>query len=332
MWHGLKLTMSTYFLGSFHVNRDLAPLVHMIRTMSRTLSPEARQRLSWMDAYRECGNAAKVCRHFSIPLRTFWRWKKRYDPWDLGSLESRRRGPRRPPQRTPRDVELEVLSLRRKHPQWGRAKLAILLARELGERSPAERTVGRILTRHALSVRYRTRKRKPPKPRFNKADARLPGDLVEVDTKYVSLNRRRMYQYTAIDAVSRWRHAEIHPALDGETTVAFLASLKEAAPFAMRVIQTDNGKEFQKKMDSWCKRNGIRHVFTHKARPVENGRVERSHRTDEQEFWSEGGHGTTVTELRDHFSRYMAIYNTERPHWALGGRTPMQALADYSLN
>ena len=60
-------------LGSFHIIDDLAPLVHMIKAMSLTLSPPARQRLAWMDAHRECGNAAKVCRHFSIAgTQPFW--------------------------------------------------------------------------------------------------------------------------------------------------------------------------------------------------------------------------------------------------------------------
>jgi transposase InsO family protein len=323
--------MSSYFLGSFHINRDLAELVRMSRIMSRKLSEKARIRLGWMDAYRECENAAQVCRHFSIPLRTFWRWRKRYDPFDLGSLESRKRGPKgRSSSRTAWTIERRVLALRREHPQWGRAKLALLLKRE--EVSLSERTVGRILSRNGRSVRYRTRKRRAPKPRVNLAEISVPGDLVQIDTKYVSLGSRRMFQYTAVDAVSRWRHAEIHPSLDGETTVVFLASLAHASPFAMKVIQTDNGKEFGRKMASWCRTRGIRHVFTHKARPIENGCVERSHRTDEQEFWSEGGHGTTVAELRQNFANYMAMYNNERPHWALGGKTPIEALADYSLN
>jgi transposase InsO family protein len=322
--------MSIDFLGSFHVNRDLAPLVRMIKIMSRSVSAEARARLAWMDAYRESGNAALVCRRFAIPLRTFWRWRKRYDPWDLASLECRKRGPRKAPRRTPWDVERRILARRREHPQWGRAKLALLLEREGVQLS--ERTVGRVLSRHGRSVTYRTRKRRAPKPRVNLAEIRLPGDLLQVDTKYVSLGSRRMFQYTAIDAVSRWRHAWIHTEQDGDATIAFLASLKAAAPFALKAIQTDNGHEFQRKMDAWCRANGVRHVFTHKARPVENGRVERSHRTDEQEFWSAGGHGTTVFELRENFARYMAMYNSERPHWALGGKTPMEALATYSPN
>lgn len=322
--------MPAYFLGSFHINSDLAPLVRMSKIMSRTLSETARVRLAWMDAYRKCGAAAKVCRHFSIPLRTFWRWRKRYDPFDLATLECRKRGPRKAPCRTSWDVERRVLALKREHPQWGREKLALLLARE--GVTLASRTCGRILARHSRSVRYRTRKRKAPKPRVNWAEIRLPGDLVQVDTKYVSLGARRMFQYTAVDAVSRWRHAEIHAAQDGDATVAFLISLKAAAPFALRVIQTDNGHEFQRKMNAWCRTADIRHVFTHKVRPTENGRVERSHRTDEQEFWSVGGHGATANELRENFARYMAMYNNERPHWALGGRTPVEALAAYSSN
>lgn len=322
--------MPARFLGPFHINLDLAPLVRMIKIMSRTLSAEARVRLAWMDSYRECGNAAQVCRHFSIPLRTFWRWKRRYDPFNLSSLECRRRGPRKPPRRTPWDIERRVLALNREHPQWGREKLALLLARE-GVALSA-RTCGRILARHSRSVRYRTRKCKASKPRVNLAEIRLPGDLVQVDTKYVSLGSRRMFQYTAIDAVSRWRHAEIHAEQDGDSTVAFLTSLKATAPFTLKVIQTDNGHEFQRKMDVWCRAAGLRHVFTHKARPTENGRVERSHRTDEQEFWSAGGHGATADELRRSFARYMTMYNSERPHWALGGRTPMEALAAYSSN
>lgn len=320
--------MSANFLGSFHINRDLAPLVRMIKIMSRTLSEQARVRLAWMDAYRECENAAQVARHFSIPLRTFWRWRKRYDPFDLATLEERRRGPRTAPRRTPWDAERRVLALKQEHPRWGREKLALLLAKE--GIVVSARTCGRILSRHGRSVRYRTRKRKAPRPRVNVAEMRLPGDLLEVDTKYVSLGSRRLFQYTAVDVVSRWRHAEIHPALDGATSCAFLDAVRAAAPFRVAAIQTDNGKEFGRAVSRRLASVGIRHFFTHKARPTENGRVERSHRTDEEEFWSLGPAAATVAELRSSFAAYMVMYNAKRPHWALGGRTPIEALGDYS--
>lgn len=324
--------MYTRFVpGSFHVVSDLTALSHMLKIMNRTLSEKARVRLKWMDAFRECGNAAQVCRHFSIPLRTFWRWKRRYDPWDLKSLEDRSRKPKRSPRKTPWDAERTVLELKRAHPRWGASKLALLLRRRGGERL-STMTVWRILKRHGLSIRYRTRKRKPPKPRVDWTQVRLPGDLMEVDTKYVSLHGRRLFQYTAIDVVSRWRHAEVHPELDMATSIQFLERAFSLAPFRPALIQTDNGHEFGRAVTAWLRESGVRHVFSRKARPVENGHVERSHRTDEEEFWSVGGHGPTVEDLRQDFAAYIAMYNNERPHWALGGKTPTEALAAYSPN
>lgn len=316
-------------LGSFHIINDLAPLVHMIKAMSLTLTPKARQRLAWMDAYRECQNAARICRHFSIPLRTFWRWRKRYDPWDLKSLEDGSRKPKHFPRRTPWPVEQRVLALKAAHVRWGKEKLALVLERQGTHLSG--KTCWRILKRHSRIVRYRTRKRKPLKPRVDWAEVRVPGDLVQVDAKYVSLNGMRLFQYTAIDVVSRFRHAEIHYALDQATTIRFLESVRQTASFKTRVVQTDNGSEFGKQVSAFLRTKGIRHVFSHVRRPQENAYVERSHRIDEEEFWSLGPFGTTVAELRSRFSLYLTQYNTERPSWALQGRTPVDVLADYHL-
>lgn len=60
-------------------------------------------------------------------------------------------------------------------------------------------TVYRICKRHKLSIRYRTNKRRAPKPRVNLAEVYNPGDLIQIDTKFVSMDGKRMYQYTAID-------------------------------------------------------------------------------------------------------------------------------------
>jgi transposase InsO family protein len=302
----------------------------MIKTMSLELSDKARVRLKWMDAYRECGNAAAVCRHFSIPLRTFWRWKRRYDPWDLKSLEDRSRKPTRSPRRTPRERERLVLELKRRHPRWGAAKLALVLRTRQGV-DPSAMTVWRILKRHGRIVRYRTRKRKPPKPRVNWAEVRLPGDLLQVDTKHATHLGRKAYQYTAIDVVTKDRRGDIFRTADMATTIRFLEAAVSAFGRKIVMVQTDNGPEFGREVTAWLRRRGIRHVFSHKRRPQENAYVERSHRIDEEEFWSLGGHGATFEDLRRNFAAYLAMYNTERPHWGLGGKTPAEALAAYSL-
>ncbi|MGK5094815.1 DDE-type integrase/transposase/recombinase, partial [Deltaproteobacteria bacterium TL4] len=234
----------------------------MLKTMSLKLSEEARQRLAWMDAYRECGNGAQVVRHFSIPLRTFFRWKKRYDPWDLKSLENHSRRPRRFPRRTSWNNEKAVLELKRAHPRWGKEKLSLAL-RNQGI-IISGKTCWKICKRHSLIVRYKTRKRRAPKPRVNLASIKLPGDLFQLDTKHVNLHGRKVYQYTIIDVVSKKRHADIYWHADMATTVKFLeATLKELL-FSPKMIQTDNGAEFGRMVSQWCRSQGIRHVFSHK--------------------------------------------------------------------
>lgn len=317
------------WLGSFSINRDLAPLIHMIKTMSLTLTLQARQRLAWMDAYRECGNAAKVCRHFSIPLRTFWRWKRRYDPWDVKSLEDRTRRPQRCTRRTAWPVAARVLALKREHPRWGMAKLALMLRTE--GLTLSAMTCWRICKRHRLIVHYRTRKRKTPKPRVDWAAVRLPGDLFQMDTKHVSHHGRKVYQYTLIDVVSRWRCAEMYWNANMATTIQFLQLVQRRWGRPMRMLQTDNGSEFGRQVSAWCRTRNIRHVFSHKHRPQENAYVERSHRTDEEEFYSVTSQAPTFQDFRLQLQSYLTLYNEQRPHWALGGKTPNEALQSYSL-
>lgn len=282
--------------------------------------------------YCECGNAAQVCRHFGIPRRTFWLWKRRYDPFDLPSLECRSRRPTSSPKRTSHAIEVVVLSVKRKHPRSGKEKIAFVV-RQQGI-VISGKTVWKILDRHRLIVPYWTRKRRSSKPRLNRAEMHVPRDLVEVDTKYVSLHGRQLYQYTLIDAKSRWRYADIHPTsdIDMKTTIAFLTNALKRSPAPFRVVQTDNGHEFGRAVSRWLGDRHIRHVFTHKVRPQENGLVERSHRIDEEEFYSMGWNRSTLTELRENFAKYMQMYNTERPHWGLNGLTPQQYLANYSLS
>lgn len=317
--------LTGYHRSSFHIEYDLAPLAHMIKVMSFKLSDKARQRLSWMDSYRECGNAAKVCKHFSIPSRTFWRWKKKYEPFDLTSLEDKSKKPHLSPKKTPWDIEKQILSLKKQHPRWGKEKIALVIEKKGFYISG--KTCWKILDRHRLVVKYRTRKRKPLKPRLNVAKIYAPNTLLQLDTKYVSLHGRRYYQYTIIDVVSKVRHADIYPNLDMKTTIKFLEqTLRETKT---KIIQTDNGKEFGKDVSLYLQSKGIRHVFSHKRRPQENAFVERSHRTDEEEFYSSEPLGTNLDELRINFAKYIKMYNTERPHWGLKGMTPMDALNNY---
>ncbi len=111
------------------------------------LSRKARQRLKWFDYYNSRRhNARLTCRHFDISPQTFYRWKRRYNPRHLASLEDRSHRPRHL-RRPTYSIELveAVLKLREGYPRWGKDKLVVLLHDE-GFTCSAS-TVGRILNR-----------------------------------------------------------------------------------------------------------------------------------------------------------------------------------------
>ena len=147
-----------------------------------------------MDFYRRSRNVAHTCRHFGISRQTFYRWQRRYDPYDLTTLEERSHCPRQ--RRLPTwsfPFEERVLRLRLQFPRWGKDKLAVLLRRQ--KLAVATSMVGRILTRlkqqGRLGEPLRTgvpgsRRALRPRPYAVRKPKQYavsePGDLVEVDT------------------------------------------------------------------------------------------------------------------------------------------------------
>ena len=92
-------------------------------------------------------------------------------------------------------------------------------------------------------------------------------------------------QFTAIDDCTRIRVLRAYPRCDQKTAIQFLDYLLERLPFKVQVVQTDNGAEFQGSFHWHLLDRGIGHVYIRPATPRLNGKVERSHRIDEEEFY-----------------------------------------------
>lgn len=109
------------------------------------LSKKARQRLKWFDYYYSRGQNSRLsCRHFDISPQSFYRWKKRYSPGRLESLENYSHRPKHLGQLGYSVEQVEaVLRLREEYRRWGKEKLTVLLHREGFACSTS--TVGRIL-------------------------------------------------------------------------------------------------------------------------------------------------------------------------------------------
>jgi len=293
-----------------------------------------------MDYYEAHGrNAALTCRHFGISRQTFYRWKGRYRPYQLKSLEERTRRPHRVRHPTwSRDLALAVLHLREQYPRWGKDKLVVLL-RGAGW-TVSTSMVGRILTYlkvrgilrepplAAVSTRKRTFRRPYAvrKPRDYAVEE--PGDLIQVDTLEVRpLPGTVLKHFTARDMVSRWDVLEAHTRATATTAAGFLGHLVERMPFPVRAIQVDGGSEFQAAFEEACQAREIRLFVLPPRSPKLNGCVERAQRTHTEEFYEVFEFALEIAALNRELLAWEHTYNTLRPHQALGYLTPLQFLS-----
>ena len=173
------------------------------------------------------------------------------------------------------------------------------------------------------------------KKRWTRYEKPLPGHQVQVDVKFIEpigQTRRKYYQYTAIDDCTRIRVLRVYRRNDQKTAIQFLDYLLERFPFAIEQVQTDNGAEFQSGFHWHVLDRGIRHVYIRPATPRLNGKVERSHRIDSEEFYRLlDGVVVDDTELfADRLREWEDFYNFHRPHGGLGGQTPYERLRQKS--
>ena len=302
------------------------------------LSREARARLAWMDFYRAHGNAALTCRRFGISRQTFYRWRRRFEPRDLTTLEGRSHCPHRRRQPTWTAALAErVLALRQQYPRWGKDKLAVLLARE--GRCVSVSMVGRILTRlkqrGVLREGSPTRRPLLRRARFRRYAVRKPrswgvaqpGDLVQVDTLELRpVPGVVVKQFTARDVVSRWDVIEAHGRATASLAAQFLTTLQRRMPFPIRALQVDGGSEFAADFEQACRQRGLRLFVLPPRSPKLNGAVERAQRTHSEEFYQVFACSLELTTLNRELRHWERIYNTVRPHQALGYLTPQQFL------
>jgi len=301
-----------------------------------TISREAKKRLKWMDHYRRFSNARLTCRYFGISPQTFYRWRNRFDPYDLTTLEAR---PRRPHQLRKPETTVEVVErirqLREKYPRWGRDKLAVLLRREGIEISAT--TVGRVINRLkqrgllvepinvTMAKRARKRRRKPRyairKPKGYKIQG--PGDLVEVDTFEVKLIPNEIrYQFSARDVVVKYDGLRAYKRQSSVKAAHFLQYLQKKFPFKIKAIQIDGGSEFKKHFELECERTKILLFELPPRSPKLNGCVERANRTHREEFYEVEEVDLSLEEHNRQLDQWEYVYNFIRPHQALDYLTP----------
>ena len=273
---------------------------------------------------------AQTCRHFGLSRKTFYKWKARYKSYGEAGLCDRPRVPQRSPKATPREVVSKILYLRDRY-RFGPGRAAAYLKR-FHHLTVARSTIHRILIRYGVNRLPANQKPRPINRPWKRYEKPQPGHRVQIDVKFLERipgSRKRLYQFTAIDDCTRIRVLKIYDACNQSSAIRFVDEVIRRLPFRVLLVQTDNGSEFQSNFHWHLEENDIRHVYIRPRTPHLNGKVERSHRVDEQEFYQlldKDGVTDDIRLFNDKLREREDYYNYHRPHGALKGQTPYERL------
>lgn len=295
------------------------------------LSREARTRVKWFDHYTRCGNVSQTCRYFGISRKTFHKWKQRYSPYHLPSLESHPRKPKRF-----RSSKIPVLTvslvkqLRTRYPYYSKYKLAVILRRDQGVTLSAS-SVGRIIAKYQLffkspypskKKRYasaRAIERRHVPPGYALAE---PGDLVESDTKHLPFLGAKRYAFVAVDCVGKGAVIELSRTPSSAKNAALVRKAQAAFPFPVKAWENDNGPENLKDFHATLEASAIPQYFAYPYCPDDKPYVERLIGTLEREFIQQGNLVCDIGEQQRRIDRWLEEYHGFRPHQSLGYLTP----------
>lgn len=284
--------------------------------------------LSW--AKDEPRQVARTCRYFGISRTAYYRWKQRFNELGEAGLADRPRTPHRSPRATPPAVVSKIVYLRQNY-HFGAGRISAYLSR-FHEVKIARSTVHRILVKHGMGRLPANQKHQPHRKHWKRYEKAQPGHRLQMDVKFLERipgTTKRLYQFTAIDDCTRIRVLKIYDKCNQRTAIKFLNEVRNRLPFRIQVLQTDNGAEFQSQFHWHAESLDIRHTYIRPRTPHLNGKVERSHRVDDQEFYQlidRDGISDDIHLFNRKLREWENYYNYHRPHGALHGQTPFERL------
>lgn len=273
--------------------------------------------------------------------RSLERWLAVYKQEGEEALVPKSTRPKTHPNETPIRIKERIIELRKAKKvcalklKWKLAKQGVQIH---------ERTIGKILKTENLIRKYKVRKLKY---KYLKVPL-LPGELIEIDVKYVPerIGNKRYFQYTAIDCASRWRLILPYEEQSSFYSIEFLKEVMKAFKHRIRAVKTDNGAIFTNRyngtykradntpkgihaLDLFCQENQIIHYLIDPGKPAQNGKVEKSHSSDQSKLYDENDF-SSFQDLRRKMRKWNTEYNNLE-HCGLNGLTPNEFLRNYEL-
>lgn len=287
------------------------------------LSPYARELL--IKRYLKGGKVTHIARQFGVSRKCCYKWINRHKRQGGEGIKERKSGPKASPKRTSFKKEEKILKARRKYKE-GPDRLAIRL-------KISRSTVYAVLKRYGKNHLFEKKEKKEVK-RYQKE---YPGDRLCLDIKHLPAlgGRRFRYQASILDDCTRYTQAEIFDKKTTKNITHFVLDFLKWFPFEAKEIVTDNAMQFTMRythhkdrktfFQKELEKRGIKHRLIKPRCPEANGKVERFHRTVDDELYKIK-HFINEKHRKRELKKYLERYNSKRIHLGIGGMTPEQKL------
>ena len=317
--------------------RELLPSLK--EEANKVTDPEVKRRYYLIKAVSDSPkDVKKTCEVRGFSTDFFYKWgAKLLASRSLEALKPLSRSPKRLWNKTTHRIEKRVRKLKKLFPFRGPETISFYLKKDYNMKCPPSTVYGILKRAGLISQKYQKQRTKKHIKRYRRP---WPGYL-QLDIKYVSykVQDRQFYQISAIDHHSSWRLIRTIEYRTLPAVIAFLDELEQKCPFSIIQIQTDNATEFTDKFsaqrglrptefhlfDEWCKERKIQHKLIPVGEKEINGKVENSHKWDDQEFYSQRQFNS-LQELQIATRIYSDYWNEERYTKTLGWRTPNQVV------
>lgn len=278
----------------------------------------AKMRQKWYFLVDKAGKTVnEVSASYDISRKTYYKWRT----IDQGD---RRHAPQKEhPQTKIRDKIKIFINEEKLRLNYGPKKMKLLVIRRFNV-AISTTAIYKFYKKKGL-IRRPQKKLPWYQPLKDPVIPKQPGDVIQVDTKYVWQNNQRKYQRTFIDIFTGFHHAVICDTLESMATVRAFEIAEKMFPFQILGVQNDNGSENRGEFQRYLGQRGIAHYFIPKSSPNWDGAVERAHGVIDQEFY------LNPTRPWSTLPEYLRFYNYERIHLGkyLNGLTPIEKWQQY---
>lgn len=288
-------------------------------------------------AIRPHANVSQLCKRYGISRKVGYKWLNRYRAGGQKALQDQDKRPHTSPGQTEKGVEDRILTLRKKNPEWGARKLKIILERDSSLLVPSASTIGLILKRNGLIKEERSIQQTP----MQRFEYDNPNELWQMDFKggFKLLDNANCHPLTITDDHSRFNLCLAACTNQQSLTVRerLIAVFRKyglpdriltdnGTPWGTTGNSTIDGDYSFSALEVWLLRLSVNVIHGRPYHPQTQGKEERFHRTLKTELL-QYEQFRNIEHCQQRFDRWRDKYNLERPHQAIGFKTPAQKYA-----